>query len=53
MVCQRLAWLGVEMAPASNTGHRDRNSAPDSRVEVQVIPTGEEAMIVRHTLETI
>ena len=52
-VCARLAWLGVAMAPAANTDHSDRISTGDSRVEVRVIPTDEEAMIVCHTLETI
>jgi acetate kinase len=28
-------------------------SAPDSRVEVHVIPTDEEAMIGQHTLDTL
>jgi len=52
-VCARLAWLGVEMDPAANARHADRISTRDSRIEVRVIPTDEEAMIVRHTLETI
>jgi len=52
-VCLRLAWLGVEIDPAANTSHADRISTADSRIEVRVIPTDEEAMIVRHTLETI
>ena len=52
-VCARLAWLGVAMDPAANTDHSDRISTGDSPVEVRVIPTDEEAMIVRHTLETI
>jgi len=53
MVCGRLRWLGVELDAAANaginTGGAGRISAPDSRVEVHVIPTDEEAMIARHT----
>ena len=52
-VCKRLAWLGVALDPAANARHADRISARDAPVEVRVIPTDEEAMIVRHTLETI
>ena len=52
-VCARLAWLGVAIDPAANTRHADRISTRDAKVDVRVIPTDEEAMIVRHTLETI
>ena len=51
-VCKRLAWLGVSMDPAANAAHAARISSTDSRVAVRVIPTDEEAMIARHTLET-
>jgi acetate kinase len=52
-VCDRLAWLGVAMDPTANSTHADRISTADSYIEVRVIPTDEEAMIVRHTLETL
>ncbi|MDB5362120.1 MAG: hypothetical protein JWO51_3417 [Rhodospirillales bacterium] len=52
-VCTRLAWLGVAMDPGANNVDADRISTADSRVEVRVIPTDEEAMIVRHTLEML
>ena len=52
-VCTRLAWLGVAIDPGANNADAGRISAADSRVEVRVIPTDEEAMIVRHTLETL
>jgi acetate kinase len=48
-VCERLRWLGV--VPGSPDG--SLISAPDSGVEVHVIPTDEEAMIGQHTVETI
>jgi acetate kinase len=52
-VCARLAWLGVRLDPAANARGTGRISAPDSAVAMWVIPTDEEAMIARHTLETV
>jgi acetate kinase len=52
-VCARLAWLGF----AIDLDENDRNvaliSTPASPISVHVIPTDEEAMIARHTLDTI
>jgi len=48
-VCERLRWMGV--VPGSPDG--SLISAPESPVEVHVIPTDEEAMIGQHTVETI
>ena len=53
MVCERLQWLGVAMDAAANTAGAGRISTPDSRVEVHVIPTDEEATIARHTRDII
>jgi len=50
---ERLGWLGLRIDAAANARGDAVISAPDSRVEVRVIPTDEEAMIARHTLETI
>ncbi len=52
-VCARLRWLGVSADPIANDAPAGRISLPDSAVEVHVIPTDEEAMIARHTLETL
>jgi acetate kinase len=52
-VCARLAWLGVRLDGAANTANAACISAPDSKVEVRVIATDEEAMIARHTQATI
>jgi acetate kinase len=52
-VGERLAWLGVRIDAAANARGEGVISAPNSRVEVRVIPTNEEAMIARHTVETI
>ena len=50
-VCERLRWLGVSLRAADGGAPvAGRISAPDSRVEVHVIPTDEEAIIGRHTL---
>jgi acetate kinase len=53
MVCERLGWLGVALDPTANAGDAAVISAPGSRVVVRVIPTDEEAMIARHTLDTV
>jgi acetate kinase len=50
-VCQRLAWLGVEIDAEANEAGAPTISAPTSRVLVRVIPTDEERMIAMHTLE--
>ncbi len=60
MVCARLAWLGVVLDATANAGpgtdktkRETRISTPESRIAVWVIPTDEETMIARHTLEMI
>jgi acetate kinase len=52
-VCKRLAWLGVVIDPVANAANAGRISAAHSRIEVRVIPTDEEAMIARHTLQVL
>lgn len=51
LVCKRLAWLSVEMDDKANEAGMDIISMPASRVEIRVVPTDEESMIARHTLE--
>lgn len=53
MVCARMGWLGVVLDDAANDAGAPIITAPESRVVVRVIPTDEEAMIARHSLETI
>ncbi|TAL84513.1 MAG: acetate/propionate family kinase [Rhodanobacter sp.] len=50
-VCERLAWLGIRLDPVANTTDAVVIStpAPDSRVQVRVMATDEEAMIAVHT----
>jgi acetate kinase len=50
MLCERLAWLGVEIDEPANTAGAPVISLPSSRVRVRVLPTDEERMIAIHTL---
>ena len=52
-VCARLRWLGVRLNPEANLRGTTHISAPNSPVEVHIIPTDEEAMIHHHTLENM
>jgi acetate kinase len=45
--------MGVQLDPALNAAHAPRISAAGSRIPVHVIPTNEERMIARHTLEVL
>ncbi len=53
LVCARLRWLGVVLDRDANERGAPRISAPDSTIEVRVIPTDEEQMIALHTLEVV
>ena len=53
LVVARLGWLGATLDPCANTRGHGRISDAGSRIEVHVIPTDEEAMIARHTFETL
>ena len=48
--CRAAEWLGVSLDPAANQAGGPRISAPGSKVAVWVVPTNEELMIARHTL---
>jgi len=52
-VGQGLAWLGLEMDEAANARHGPCISTAGSRVSAWVVPTDEELMIARHTLECV
>jgi len=54
-VCEKLAFLGVKMDEKKNSvrGEEIEISTPDSAVKVFVIPTNEELVIARDTLEII
>ena len=49
----RLAWLGLRLDSAANRADAACISTPDSKIEVRVIATDEEAVIARHTQKTI
>jgi len=48
-----LEWLGVELDAAANAVPAGRISAAGSRVAVYVVPTDEELMLARHTLDLL
>ncbi len=54
-VCEKLAFLGVKMDAEKNAmrGEEMEISTPDSTVRVYVIPTNEELVIARDTLEIV
>ena len=52
-VCLDAAWLGVELDPQANIAGGPRISASGSDVTVWAIPTNEELMIARHTLNLV
>jgi acetate kinase len=52
-VCQRAAWLGVDLDPEANATHGPRITRPRSRTSAWVIPTNEELMIARHTRDVL
>ena len=52
-IARHLEWLGVELDAAANAASAGRISAASSRVAVYVVPTDEELMIARHTLELL
>lgn len=47
-IAQGCGWLGARLDGQANAGGRTVISAPDSAVEMLVVPTDEEAMIARH-----
>lgn len=52
-ICRDAAWLGVRLDEAANQRGGPCISAADSPASVWVIPTNEELMIARHTLELV
>ncbi len=52
-VCQSLHWMGLVLDNTANRQNARLISTPDSRITVRVIPTNEEQVIARHTLELV
>ncbi|SAL12933.1 acetate kinase [Caballeronia choica] len=50
-VCRDAAWLGIELDPAANEAGGPRISTATSKVSVWAVPTNEELMIARHTID--
>ena len=52
-IADRLGWLGVSLDAKANAVSSSLISRKESRVGVYVVPTNEELMIARHTLELV
>jgi acetate kinase len=52
-IAERLDWLGIGLDATANNKGSTLISKKDSRIPVYVIPTNEELMIARHTLELL
>jgi acetate kinase len=52
-ITERLGWLGAVLDPVANAAHRQEISSRDSRIRLYVIPTDEELMIARHTVDVL
>ena len=52
-VCRLAAWLGVSLDANANARHGPRIDDTQTPIEVWVIPTNEELMIARHTLNRL
>jgi len=47
------SWMGIELSEEANNAHAARIESKNSKVVVAVIPTNEEAMIARYTVEVL
>ena len=45
LICEPLAWLGIELNDAANSASLNKISNQHSKVDVHIIPTNEQAMI--------
>jgi acetate kinase len=52
-IARRLAWLGLDFDEAANRAGAPRISRPGSAAACYVVPTDEELMIARHTLDVL
>ena len=53
MISERLSWLGVKIDVGANARKAHDISSPNSRVPVFVVPTNEEMMIAKHTINVL
>ena len=52
-IAERLAWLGAALDPTANSAGETSIGRKGSHVGLYVVPTDEELMIARHTLEVL
>ncbi|HQZ01389.1 MAG TPA: acetate/propionate family kinase [Thauera sp.] len=52
-VAKLAAWMGLKIDAAANLDHAHRIDTADSRIAVAVVPTDEERMIARYTVEVL
>jgi acetate kinase len=52
-ICRQAAWLGLELDAAANERHGPCLSTPASKLTAWMVPTDEDLMIARHTLELV
>ena len=52
-VVDRMSCFGIELSEAANAKNELRISSESSRVRCYVVPTDEELMIARHTLQVL
>jgi acetate kinase len=52
-IVQRLAWMGARLDTLANDASAPRISDPASAIEIRVIPTDEEAVIVRACIDAL
>jgi acetate kinase len=52
-ICRQAAWLGLELDTAANERHGPCLSTPASKVTAWALPTDEDLIIARHTLERV
>jgi acetate kinase len=53
MIAERLAWLGVKVDAEANARRAFHIAAADATVPVFVVPTNEEMMIAKHTINVL
>ena len=52
-VAKLSAWTGIELNADANSAHATRIDAATSKVAVAVVPTNEEGMIARYTVDVL
>jgi acetate kinase len=52
-IVEKLGWLGAQLDDAANAAQKLVISTSKSRVVLFVVPTDEELMIARHTLDVV